>query len=59
MKRSAASTGKWKAGAEYVVTQPVFDLDLLEEFLKRTEQWKLPVIAASGRSPAIATRSSW
>jgi homocysteine S-methyltransferase len=29
---------EWKvqAGAEYVVTQPVFDLDLLEQFLKRT-----------------------
>ena len=37
----------WKveAGAEYVVTQPVFDLDLLEAFLKRTEQYKLPMIA--------------
>lgn len=37
----------WKveAGAEYVVTQPVFDLDLLEAFVKRTEQYKLPIIA--------------
>jgi methionine synthase / methylenetetrahydrofolate reductase(NADPH) len=37
----------WKveAGAEYVVTQPVFDLDLLEQFVKRTEQYKLPIIA--------------
>jgi methionine synthase I (cobalamin-dependent)/5,10-methylenetetrahydrofolate reductase len=37
----------WKveAGAEYVVTQPVFDLDLLELFLRKTEQYKLPVIA--------------
>ena len=37
----------WKveAGAEYVVTQPVFDLDLLEYFLKRTEQYKIPIIA--------------
>jgi len=37
----------WKveAGGEYVVTQPVFDLDLLEKFLKSTEQYKLPVIA--------------
>ncbi len=37
----------WKveAGAEYVVTQPVFDLDLLELFLRRTEQYKLPIIA--------------
>ncbi len=36
---------KVKAGAEYVVTQPVFDLDLLEAFLKRTEDHKLPIIA--------------
>ena len=31
-KRSAASNGKSQAGAEYIVTQPVFDLDLLESF---------------------------
>jgi methionine synthase / methylenetetrahydrofolate reductase(NADPH) len=37
---------EWKAqaGAEYVVTQPVFDLALLEQFLKRTEHLRLPVI---------------
>jgi homocysteine S-methyltransferase len=37
---------EWKvqAGAEYIVTQPVFDLDLLEQFLKRIEHVKLPVI---------------
>jgi methionine synthase / methylenetetrahydrofolate reductase(NADPH) len=37
----------WKveAGAEYVVTQPVFDLDLLEVFLRKTEQYRLPMIA--------------
>ncbi len=37
----------WKveAGAEYVVTQPVFDLDLLEYFLGRIEQYGIPVIA--------------
>jgi methionine synthase / methylenetetrahydrofolate reductase (NADH) len=37
---------EWKveAGAEYVVTQPVFDLDDLERFLKRTEHVKIPVI---------------
>jgi homocysteine S-methyltransferase len=36
----------WKveAGAEYIVTQPVFDLDLLENFLKRTAHIKIPVI---------------
>jgi methionine synthase / methylenetetrahydrofolate reductase(NADPH) len=37
----------WKveAGAEFVVTQPVFDLDLLEDFLRKTEQYRLPIIA--------------
>ena len=35
---------KTEAGAEYVVTQPVFDLNLLEAFLKRTEHARLPVI---------------
>jgi homocysteine S-methyltransferase len=38
---------EWKAqgGAEYIITQPVFDLELLERFLRRTEHIKLPVIA--------------
>jgi methionine synthase I (cobalamin-dependent)/5,10-methylenetetrahydrofolate reductase len=36
---------KMEAGAEYVVTQPVFDLDLLERFVQGTEQYNLPVIA--------------
>ena len=37
---------EWKvqAGAEYVVTQPVFDLALLERFLKRIAHVKIPVI---------------
>ena len=37
---------EWKveAGAEYVVTQPVFDLGLLEAFLKRIEHVRIPVI---------------
>ena len=36
---------KMEAGAEYVVTQPVFDLDLLAAFLKNIEQYRIPVIA--------------
>jgi homocysteine S-methyltransferase len=37
---------EWKvqAGAEYAITQPVFDLCLLEAFLKRIEGFKIPVI---------------
>jgi len=36
---------KVKAGAEYAVTQPVFDLDLLDAFLNRTQEFGIPVIA--------------
>jgi methionine synthase I (cobalamin-dependent)/5,10-methylenetetrahydrofolate reductase len=38
---------EWKvnAGAEYAVTQPVFDLKLLEMFLRRIEGFQIPVIA--------------
>jgi homocysteine S-methyltransferase len=36
---------KVEAGAEYAITQPVFDLRLLEAFLKRIEQFRIPVIA--------------
>jgi homocysteine S-methyltransferase len=37
---------EWKAegGAEYVVTQPVFDMHLLEQFLKNTAHLRLPMI---------------
>jgi homocysteine S-methyltransferase len=36
---------KVEAGAEYAITQPVFDLRLLELFLKRIEGFRIPVIA--------------
>ncbi|MDE1162528.1 MAG: bifunctional homocysteine S-methyltransferase/methylenetetrahydrofolate reductase [Acidobacteriaceae bacterium] len=36
---------KVEAGAEYAITQPVFDLRLLEEFLKRVEGFRIPVVA--------------
>jgi len=36
---------KVEAGAEYAITQPVFDLQLLETFLKRVEQFHIPIIA--------------
>jgi methionine synthase / methylenetetrahydrofolate reductase(NADPH) len=37
----------WKieAGAEYIVTQPVFDLDQLEALVRWVEPYKIPVIA--------------
>ncbi len=36
---------KVEAGAEYSITQPVFDLRLLEEFLCRIKEFRIPVIA--------------
>ena len=36
---------KVEAGAEYAITQPVFDMHLLENFLKRIEGFRIPVIA--------------
>jgi len=36
---------KVEAGAEYAITQPVFDLRLLEIFLERIEGFRIPVIA--------------
>jgi homocysteine S-methyltransferase len=36
---------KVEAGAEFAITQPVFDMRLLEEFLRRIEQFRIPVIA--------------
>ena len=48
----------WKveAGAEYAITQPVFDLRLLESFLKRIEEFRIPVIA--GIWPLTSLRSA-
>ena len=34
-----------EAGGEYCITQPVFDLRLLEQFLRRIEGFRIPVIA--------------
>ena len=36
---------KVEAGAEYAITQPVFDLNILEAFLKRIEGFRIPIIA--------------
>jgi methionine synthase / methylenetetrahydrofolate reductase(NADPH) len=36
---------KVEAGAEFAITQPVFDLRLLEQFLRRIEGFRIPVIA--------------
>ena len=46
---------KVEAGAEYAVTQPVFDLGLLEIFLKRIEHCRIPVVA--GIWPLVSVRN--
>jgi homocysteine S-methyltransferase len=47
---------KVEAGAECAVTQPVFDLSLLESFLRRIEHCKIPVIA--GIWPLVSVRNA-
>ena len=47
---------KVEAGAEFAVTQPVFDVDLLENFLKRIEHCRIPVIA--GIWPLTSVRNA-
>lgn len=47
---------KVEAGAEYAITQPVFDLRLLEIFLKRIEHCRIPVVA--GIWPLTSVRNA-
>jgi methionine synthase I (cobalamin-dependent)/5,10-methylenetetrahydrofolate reductase len=47
---------KVQAGAEYAVTQPVFDLRLLENFVRRIEQFRIPVVA--GIWPLLSVRNA-
>jgi len=47
---------KVEAGAEYAVTQPVFDLSLLENFIKRIEHCRIPVVA--GIWPLVSVRNA-
>jgi len=47
---------KVEAGAEYAVTQPVFDIRLLENFLRRIEHCRVPVIA--GIWPLVSVRNA-
>ena len=47
---------KVEAGAEYAVTQPVFDLSLLENFVKRIEHCRIPVLA--GIWPLVSVRNA-
>jgi methionine synthase / methylenetetrahydrofolate reductase (NADH) len=47
---------KCEAGAQYAVTQPVFDLSLLERFLRRVEHCRIPVLA--GIWPLTSVRNA-
>ncbi|HEV2720172.1 MAG TPA: bifunctional homocysteine S-methyltransferase/methylenetetrahydrofolate reductase [Thermoanaerobaculia bacterium] len=47
---------KIKAGAEYAITQPVFDARQLEHFLKRIDGWNLPIVP--GIWPLLSYRNA-
>jgi methionine synthase I (cobalamin-dependent)/5,10-methylenetetrahydrofolate reductase len=47
---------KVEAGADYAVTQPVFDVDLLEHFLRRVEHLHVPIFA--GIWPLTSVRNA-
>jgi homocysteine S-methyltransferase len=47
---------KVEAGAQYAITQPVFDIALLEQFLRRIEHCRVPVIA--GIWPLVSVRNA-
>ena len=47
---------KVESGAEFCITQPVFDLKLLEDFLRRIEAFRIPVIA--GIWPLTSVRNA-
>ncbi|MBN2279361.1 MAG: bifunctional homocysteine S-methyltransferase/methylenetetrahydrofolate reductase [Candidatus Marinimicrobia bacterium] len=47
---------KIKAGAEYFITQPVFDLEILSRFLDHVRPYKIPVIA--GVWPLVSLRNA-
>jgi homocysteine S-methyltransferase len=48
----------WKieAGAEYMITQPVFDIRIFEKFMKRIEHIKIPLIC--GLWPLVSYRNA-
>jgi methionine synthase I (cobalamin-dependent)/5,10-methylenetetrahydrofolate reductase len=48
----------WKvdAGADFAVTQPVFDPEQLQRFIEQTEQWRIPILA--GIWPLVSQRNA-
>ena len=47
---------KVEAGAEYAITQPVFDIEQLNVFLKRIEHCRIPIVA--GIWPLVSFRNA-
>jgi methionine synthase / methylenetetrahydrofolate reductase (NADH) len=47
---------KVEAGAQYAITQPVFDTDQLRDFIKRIEHVRIPIIA--GIWPLVSYRNA-
>jgi homocysteine S-methyltransferase len=47
---------KVEAGAEFAITQPVFDIGLMETFLRRIEACRIPVVA--GIWPLVSVRNA-
>jgi len=47
---------KVEAGAQYAITQPVFDTDQLRDFLKRIEHVRIPIVA--GIWPLVSYRNA-
>lgn len=47
---------KVKAGAEYAITQPVFDVRQLEQFLERIKDYAMPIVA--GIWPLLSYRNA-
>ncbi|MBV9956879.1 MAG: bifunctional homocysteine S-methyltransferase/methylenetetrahydrofolate reductase [Acidobacteria bacterium] len=47
---------KVEAGAQYAITQPVFDTEQLQDFLKRIEHVRIPIIA--GIWPLVSYRNA-
>ena len=48
----------WKvdAGAEFIITQPVFDIRVFENFIERTKHIKIPIVA--GLWPLVSIRNA-
>ena len=55
-RRTAPLEYKVEAGAQYAITQPVFDTDQLHDFIKSIEHVRIPIIA--GIWPLVSYRNA-